>query len=165
MSRFRRAFNATLMFIFLCLGSSAVANAQAGASTEVSTFPFSLTLTPTDFPCLQEAILIDVTLHEVLHVTFDASGGRHRATLVNVQGQTALGLDSGTVYRVSGPGHSTFNDDDLAAPVRTRTFYDVIHVVGPGEATNLQVRTGFHVTFNADGEMAAFTSVDSVQCR
>jgi hypothetical protein len=165
MSRFRRALNASLMFIFLCLGSAAVANAQAVTSTEVSIFPFSLTLTPADFPCLQEAILLDVTLHEVLHTTFDASGGRHRVTLFNVPGQTALGLDSGTVYRVSGPGHSRFNDDNLTAPVRTRTFYDVIHVVGPGEATNLLVRTGFHFTFNSNGEQVVFTTVDSVKCQ
>ena len=165
MSRFYRALNASLIFTFLCLASAAVAAAQANTSTQVSTFPFTLTLTSGDYPCLQEDILIDGTLHEVLHVTFDAGGGRHRATLFNVQGQTALGLTSGTVYRLSGPGHFTFNDDDLTAPVRTRTFYDVIHVVGPGEATNLLVRTGFHLTFNSNGELVASTTVDSVQCQ
>ena len=70
--------------------------------------------------------------------------------------QSGLGLDSGTVYQVSGPGHSSFNDDDLAAPVRERTFYDLIHVVGPGDAAKLLVRVGFHVTFNNDGELVAF---------
>jgi len=165
MSRFYRVLNASLIFTFLCLASAAVAAAQAVTSTQVSTFPFSLTLTPADYPCLQEDILIAGTLQEVLHVTFDESGGRHRATLFNAQGLTALGLTSGTVYQVAGPGHSTFNDDDSAAPVRERTFYDVINLVGPGQATNLLVRTGFHLTFNSNGEMVASTTVDSVKCR
>ena len=165
MSRFCRVFNASLIFTFLCLASAAVAAAQAHTSTQVSAFPFSFTLTPGDYPCLEEDVLIDGTLREVLHITFDASGGRHRATLFNAQGLTALGLTSGTVYQVSGPGHSTFNDDDSAAPVRERTFYDVIHLIGPGRNTNLMVSTGFHLTFNANGELVAFTTVDSVKCR
>ena len=165
MSRFCRVLNASLIFTFLCLASAAVAAAQANTSTQISTFPFSLTLTPDDYPCLQEDVLIDGTLREVLHITFDASGGRHRATLFNAQGLTALGLTSGTVYQVAGPGHSTFNDDDSAAPVRERAFYDVINLVGPGQNTNLLVRTGFHLTFNGNGELVAFTTVDSVECR
>lgn len=140
-------------------------SAQAGTSTQISTFPFSLTLTPGDYPCLQEDILVEGTLREVLHTTFDASGGRHRTVLFNAQGLTGLGLTSGTEYQVSGPGHSIINDDDSAAPVRERTFYDVIHLVGPGQATNLLVSTGFHLTFNSNGELVAFTTVDSVKCR
>ena len=165
MSRFCRVLNLSLIFTFLFLASAAVAVAQANSSTQISTFPFSFTLTPDDYPCLQEDILIDGTLREVLHITFDASGGRHRATLFNAQGLNALGLTSGTVYQISGPGHSIFNDDDSAAPVRERTFYDVIHLVGPGQTTNLRVRTGFHLTFNANGELVAFTTVNSVKCR
>ncbi len=156
---------APLSVALLCLGSAVATTAQAVASTEVSTAPFSLTLTPADYPCLQEVTLIDGSLHYVDRVTFDASGGRHRATLINAQGLTGLGLDSGTVYQVSGPGHSTFNDDDLAAPVRERTFYDLIHVVGPGDAAKLLVRTGFHLTFNSDGELVAFTETESVKCQ
>jgi hypothetical protein len=165
MSRFYRVLSASLIFTFLCLASAADAAAQADTSTQVSTFPFSFTLTPGEYPCLQEDVLIDGELHEVLRFTFDASGGRHRATLITPQGLTGLGLTTGTVYRVTGPGHSTFNDDDLVAPVRERTFYDVINLVGPGQATNLLVRTGFHLTFNSNGELVASTTVDSVQCR
>jgi hypothetical protein len=165
MSRFCRALNASLIFIFLCLASAVVASAQAGTSTQVFTFPFTLALTPDDYPCLQEEILLDGTLRAVEHITLDASGGRHRTVLFNAQGLTAIGLTSGTVYGVSGPGHLILNDSDLAAPVRERTFYDVIHLVGPGRATNLLARTGLHLTFNNNGELVAFTTVDSVKCR
>lgn len=161
MKRLRRVLYASLIITFVYLGSVAVATAQA----EVFTEPFSLTLTPADYPCLEEDILIDGTLHFVEYLTFDASGGRHRATLVNAQGLTGEGLTSGTVYRVSGPGHSYFNDGDLTAPVRERTFYDIIHVVGPGDAIKLMVRVGFHLTYNSDGELVAFTQVDSVKCQ
>ena len=155
-----------LAVALLCLGSAVRAEAQAVTSTEVFTFPFSLALTPADYPCLEEVILLDGTLHGVARVTFDASGGRHRATLFNVQGGlSGLGLTSGTVYQVSGPGHNVFNDSDLTPPVRERTFYDVINVVGPGDATNLLVRTLLHVTFNSDGELVALTQVESVKCR
>ena len=163
--RIPKSIFATFSVALLCLGSAASAEAQADASTEVFTAPFSLTLTPDDFPCLEEAILIDGTLHYVVRVTLDANGGRHRATLINAQGLTGLGLTSGTVYHVSGPGHNTFNDDDLTPPVRERTFYDIIHVVGPGDATDLLVRTGFHLAFNSNGDLVAFTAVDSVRCR
>jgi hypothetical protein len=156
---------APLSVALLCLGSAAVTTAQAVASTEVFTGPFTLTLTPADYPCLQEEILIDGTLHYVVRVTLDGGGGRHRATLINAQGLTGLGLDSGIVYQVSGPGHSIFNDDDLVPPVRERTFYDIVHVIGPGDGVKLLVRARFHVTFNSDGELVAFTQVESVTCR
>src|SRR5215204_6012694 len=107
MSRFHRVLSTSLIFTFLCLASAAVAAAQAVTSTQVSTFAFNTTLTPDVYPCLQEDVLIDGTLHEVLRFTFDASGGRHRATLINAQGLTGLGLTTGTVYRVAGPGHFT----------------------------------------------------------
>jgi hypothetical protein len=137
---------APIALALLCLGSAVATRAQAVASTEVFTAPFSLTLTPADYPCLQEVILIDGTLHWVDRVTFDASGGRHRATLINAQGLTGEGLGTGILYRVSGLGHFTFNDDDLVPPVRERTFYDLVHVVGPGDAAKLLVRVGFHLT-------------------
>jgi hypothetical protein len=92
------------LVVALLFGSAAVATAQAVASTEVFTAPFSLTLAPADYPCLQEVIVVDGTLHYVVRVTLDASGGRHRATLINAQGLTGLGLDSGTVYRGVRPG-------------------------------------------------------------
>ena len=101
----------------------------------------------------------------VLRVTLDASGGRHQATLIDAQGLTGLALTSGTAYQVSGPGHNTFNDDDLTPPVRERTSYDVIHVVGPGDATDLLVRAGFHLAFNSNGDLVAFTAVDSGKCK
>jgi hypothetical protein len=165
MSRFFRVLNTSLIFTVLCLASAAVAAAQANTSTQISTFPFSLTLTTSDYPCLQEDVLIYGSLREVLHITFDASGGRHRATLFNAEGLTAVGLTSGTEYQVTGPGLSIINDDDLVAPVRERTFYDVINLVGPGQNTNLLVRTGFHLTFNSNGDLVAFATVDSVKCR
>jgi hypothetical protein len=165
MMRIPKFILAPISLALLCVGSAVATRAQAVASTDVFTAPFSLTLTPADYPCLQEVILIDGTLHWVDLVTFDASGGRHRATLINAQGLKGLGLTTGTVYRVSGPGHFTFNDGDLTPPVRERTFYDIVHVVGPGDAKNLLVRAGMHVTFNSDGELVAFTTVDSVKCQ
>jgi hypothetical protein len=164
MSRNYRALYALLLVACLCLASAGVASAQANSSTEVSTFPFGITLTTDEYPCLEEDVLLYGTLHEVLHTTFDASGGRHRAVLFNAQGLTAVGLSSGTEYQVSGPGHSIFNDDDSTAPVRERTFYDVYRLIGPGRAPNLTVITGFHVTFNSNDERVVFTTVDSVTC-
>jgi hypothetical protein len=164
--RIPKSIFAPLAVALLCLGSAVRAEAQAVTSIEVFTFPFSFALTPADYPCLEEVILLDGTLHAVERLTLDASGGRHRAVLFNVQGDlSGLGLTSGTVYQVSGPGHNVFNDGDLTPPVRERTFYDVINVVGPGDATNLRVRTGFHLTFNSNGELVASTTVDSVECR
>jgi hypothetical protein len=160
----RQQAGATHSVALLCLGSATSAEAQAVASTEAFTAPFSLTLTPADYPCLQEAILIDGTLHSVVRVTLDANGGRQRATLINAQGLTGLGLTGGTVYQVSGPGHNTFSDDDLTPPVRERTFYDIIHVVGPDDATDLLGRAGVHLAFNSNGDLVAFTAVDSVRC-
>ena len=94
--------NASLIFTFLCLASSAIAVAQAGTSTEVSTFPFSLSSRLVITRACRD-ILIDGTLQEVLHVTFDASGGRHLTVIFNAQGLTSVGLTSGTEYQVSGP--------------------------------------------------------------
>ena len=40
-----------------------------------------------------------------------------------------------------------------------------VNLVGPGQATNLLVRTGFHLTFNSNGELTAATTEDSVKCQ
>ena len=51
--------------------------AQATAFTESRNVPFSFVLSPAEFPCLEEEIVAEGTLHEVRQLTLDASGGRH----------------------------------------------------------------------------------------
>ena len=97
--------------------------AQAVTTTTSTDDHFSLVLTPDDFPCLEEAILIEGTLHLVEHTSFNAAGGRNVRFSFNAPNVVGVGESSGTVYRVTGPTHFAFTDNNLSAPARERTFW------------------------------------------
>ena len=151
--------------LMILVGPSATM-AQATTFTESRNVPFPFVLSPLEFPCLEEEIVAEGTLHEVRHITLDDSGGRHVRTLFNTQVPRfiAVGFPSGTEYLVFGPSHFGFNDDDFVTPPRERTVFDVIHVIGRGGATDLRVRVMFHITTNAQGEVTALVDVESVKC-
>ena len=151
---------------FVILVAPSAAMAQAATFTESRDVPFNLVLTPQFLPCLEEPIVADGTLHEVRHITLDASGGRHVRTLFNVQVPrfTAVGVFSGTEYLFTGPGHFEFNDDNLANPPRVRTFLDVYHLIGPAGTTNILAQFMLHVTINAEGEVTALIDTETILC-
>jgi hypothetical protein len=154
-----------LIAVMVTLIAHSSAKAQAETST-ISTYEqFTALLTPEDFPCLEEDILLDGTLHLVEHTTLNAAGGRNTRFSYNAPNVTAIGDPSGTVYRATGPTHSWLVDDNLTAPPRGRTILDVIHIVGPGDATDLFVWTLFHVTRDASGQITASVSLQRVECR
>lgn len=163
----RTIISAMLTFLFaasIIILLAVNAFSQASANTESIYEEFSLTLTPTDFPCLSEDIILDSTLHLVEHSTLNASGGRNIKILFNAPGFTAVGDPSGTVYRVTGPTHFSTIDNDLTAPPKVRSILDVIHVIGPGQETELLFWSLFHVTRDASGELQAFVDVVRIEC-
>jgi hypothetical protein len=172
-THYRRIVRVSLLFSVLSLtslGLPATTMAQATTFTNNLIVPFSLTLSPSDTPCVDEVIVVDGTLHVVDRGTVDARGGGHRELRINAQGLTGVGETSGAVYRVSGPGHITLiddqliNEDDPTAPVRVATFFDITHVIGPGDLINLMVRSLTHITRNAQGEVTASVDKLSIEC-
>jgi hypothetical protein len=154
---------AILAAIFL-LFNPVKAVSQATATTDNTYEAFSLVLTPTDFPCVSEDVILDGTLHLVEHTTFNASGGRNVKILFNAPAFTAVGDPSGTIYRITGPTHLSVIDDDPATPPRVRSLLDVIHVIGPGDADDMLVWTLFSVTRDASGELRAFVDIERIEC-
>ena len=164
----RKIFVATVSIVIMAIFTLVAplsANGQAVTTTTSSYDQFTLLLTPDDFPCLEESILLDGTLHLVEHTSFNAAGGRNVRWVFNAPNVLAVGQSSGTVYRATGPTHMTFTDNNLTAPPRERTFLDVLHLVGPGEATDLFAWSLFHVTRNASGQITASVSLQRVECR
>lgn len=142
----------------------AKAVSQATTNTDSIYEAFSLVLTPADFPCLSEDVILDGTLHLVEHTTFNASGGRNIKILFNAPGFTAVGDPSGTIYRVTGPTHLSTIDNDLTAPPKVRSVLDVIHVIGPGDVNDLLFWSLFHVTRDDSGELRASVDILRVEC-
>ncbi len=66
-----------VILAIVSLGTPLSARAQAVTTTSGTYDPFTLLLTPDDFPCLEESILLDGTLHLVEHTSFNAAGGRN----------------------------------------------------------------------------------------
>ena len=154
----------TIMFLVMLITPVPSAG-QAVTNTTVTYDPFTWLLTPNDFPCLEENILLEGTLHIVEHTTVNEAGGRNTRIFANAPNLLAYGESSQTIYRATGPTHISINDNDLTAPPRVRTVLDVLHIIGPGESTDLFAWILLHVTRDESGQIRSSTTLQRVECR
>ena len=102
--------------------------------------------------CTGETVELVGNLHLVSQVQPDGSIVGH----FNYQGVTATGETSGIVYRATSVDNIV-----LRAPVPSDvTSVGNLHLLGPGPDNNLLVRTLYHLTINANGELTA--SIDEI---
>jgi hypothetical protein len=107
--------------------------------------------------CTDEIVEITGTVHMLFHEQADGSWIGHS----NYQGVSAVGLTTGTGYRVTGTDHYR-----LQAPFPSSIHQQgSLRLIAEGRNSNLLVHTSFHVTLTADGGIAAAFDWLNMECR
>jgi hypothetical protein len=125
--------------------------------------PLNWLLTPSEFPCLKEAVQLAGTLEE--HVNFvDSPGSIHITIHQSTNNMTATGLTTSDKYAFSGPlTYTASGSIDDGIPLE-ETFHNINHIVGPGGDSNIYFRTLIHVTRDATGVTKVEVFKDDVLC-
>jgi hypothetical protein len=150
---------ALLIVLLLVVVVPAVASAEATSTTTSTTQPFTRLLMA---PCLGEPVLLEGTVHVVLHTTVDANGDTRTTRHTQPMGITGVGLVSGTTYHATGVTERVTN---AGSPPSEFTVVNNFNIIGEGEALNLLVHQLVHVTTNANGDVTAEVEQDAVECR
>jgi hypothetical protein len=140
---------------------------SSNGSTVVS-IPVGFTIQPSGKAaiqaCVGEPVDFAGTAQLVAHETVLANGSVVFEQIhINPQGATAVGVLTGTTYRLVG-GES--NEIVTAPPdTLTATFAADLIAIGPGAAHNFVAHILQHITILADGTITALSDVFSVTCR
>ena len=127
--------------------------------------PFDWVLTPAQYPCLTEAIHVSGTYQEHLIFVENPSSGFHFTLHQTTNNLTAVGLTTGDTYRFSGPLTNTANGSTDQVSIVEFTLHNINHFVGPGQDSDIYLRTLLHVTFDpATGAVKAEVFKDEVLC-
>jgi hypothetical protein len=164
------AITPVLLLLIACTGDPAAPGPAPLRGTSLAVvrdtyrvdLPFNFVLTPSQFPCLTEALQFSGTIEE--HLVFVQNSGRIHVTIHQTTNNvTVTGLTTGDRYAFSGP--LTFSASGPIAPEPlVFTFHNINHVVGPGGDSNLFVRTLEHVTRDATGAVKVSVFKDEVLC-
>jgi len=148
--RWAGKFTALLALAALVAGlmGPAPALAQATTVTTSETTPIDTVIPNT---CGGEEVHISGAVHELFHLTEDASGGFHLAGEFNFVGIRGEGLTSGVTYRWTGGAHISLT---LSEGVEQETSLENFHLIGRGPANNQLVKLIVHFTF-ANGKVTA----------
>lgn len=114
-------------------------------------------------PCTDDTMHFTGTIHLLVGVTSDGSGGFHFHADNNVSAVTAVGTPSGTVYHGVGGGWFEFNGRDPYPFVVTAT--STFGLISVGSAPNFFMQTTFHITVNANGTVTANVAKLTIVCR
>jgi hypothetical protein len=142
-----------------------VSRAAKGAYRETYRIdvPIDWLLTPAEFPCLSEPILVSGSFEEHL-VFIESQGGIHLTVHQSTNNVTAVGQTTGATYAFSGPLTFTASGSTPLGTPLENTFHNINHIVGPGGLSNIYFRTLIHVTRDATGEPKVVVFRDDVLC-
>jgi hypothetical protein len=112
-------------------------------------------------PCNGEAIQYSGTIQEVLHEVFNANGS-HASYTLTLQGVSAVGLATGTLYRSGGASTTSSNTHDFSGPL---TMTSNNRFVAQGSGVVFYSSFTFHTTVNANGELTAVVEKGIAECR
>ena len=117
--------------------------------------------------CLAEPV--EVHFHGRFRVMLQQTGDGLRSVQsvqMNEMGSYAVGLESGTTYRVAGTSTDRFASGTLQGGngATTATVAGFQKYVGAGDAANFTVRSDFKLTMNPDGTMAVERVSSEASC-
>ena len=149
-------FSTLLAVVALAAGlmGAAPALAQATTVTTSETTPIDTVIPNT---CGGEAVHISGAVHELFHMTADASGGFHLVGELNFVGIRGEGLTSGVTYRWTGSAKISLT---VTEGTQQETSLENFHLIGQGPANDQLVQLSVHFTF-ANGTL----TVDRVDFR
>jgi hypothetical protein len=112
-------------------------------------------------PCTQENIILTGQEHIVTQTTFDARGGAHITSHLNV-----LTMGTGEISGAQYVNTAALNDASNArgpAPFEI-TVESHIHLISKGDFPNHLIHSIFHLTINANGEITGLTFRRRIEC-
>lgn len=140
------------------------AHFSATTSTESIKEPFSMTqFVPCAAGGAGESVLLQGTLHVLLHLTEDSQGGFHAKAHFQPQGVHGYGLTTGDKYQATGVTQDQSSSTTNGAS--TFTFVNNFRIIGQGSGNNFLVHNNVHITLNANGELTAELDNFSADCR
>jgi hypothetical protein len=152
-----------LLVPFAAIALALAQGMPAGASASATTQSFS---TPIDIvvavPCAADVVELTGSLHIVLTVVMDSSGGFHASELFNPQDVSGIGVPSGAMYR--GTGETRDDYQTSGPPPQNFTFVNNFKIIGQGPDNNLLIHETAHFTQNADGTFTATVDNFSATC-
>ncbi len=141
-------------------GAQTSARAQATNVTSTASFPIETTAVS----CAGDTVTFDGKMHFLMHVTTDASGGRHAVLEINTQGVKGVGL-TGAQYTSSTTLHETLTDPESVDGKLVYTSTVKYLVVGQGKNPDFLVRMTTHITVDDDGNAVPSTPEFTIKCQ
>lgn len=137
-------------------------SAAASSFTISSTFPIDLVVF---VPCAAggagEDVALSGTLHDIYHITFDATGGFHSKVLDNPQGVGGVGLTTGMKYQGTGVTQGELNGKLGFETTSINNF----RIIGQGPGNNFLVHGVYHVTVNPNDTLTAYVDNFTAECK
>jgi hypothetical protein len=138
------------LLVGMTFASPSSALAQAETTTTDQTIPIEAFV---GNPCIgPEPIDISGSMKLVTHTTVSANGNFHFVAHLNYQGVSGTGRTSGTQYRATDAGTSTFNDGGNVDSTNEFTNEFTFQLLSAGSEDNFRVKGLIHMTVNANGE-------------
>jgi hypothetical protein len=145
----------------------AQAEALARQAADVVQIPVTFTINPLARTliqrCVGEAVSLQGTSLMVANDTYLPDGSLVLSMIhFNGQGPVAVGLTTGTVYRIVGADTTAvvLAPDTLAA-----SFEATLMAIGPGAANSFMAHILQHVTVTPNGDVTAEMDVFDISCR
>jgi hypothetical protein len=152
--------------IALPADDQSVSTAANGADRFTIRFDVSFDdiLSPSDFPCLTEAIH-EFGSYEQYVNSIVSQGSRHITVHQSTNNVTVIGMTTGDIYQYEGPlTYTASGYNDGGGPLEF-TVHNINHYVGPGADGDIYFRTLLHVTFDATtGEPTVVVDKNEVLC-
>jgi hypothetical protein len=148
------------------LWSPTPASAQAITNTTNLSVPINILVF---VPCANggtgEFVQLSGDLHILFHTTIGDSGHVEIKAHFQPQGVSGVGLTTGDKYQATGVTQQTTTFDSVDGFPFETTFVNNFRIIGQGLGNNFLVHQTFHVTVNANGEVTAFVTNTSVECK
>lgn len=149
--------------LLLLVFGSALAKATVIKSNEI--VPLNRTVF---VPCaaggIGEDVLLEGNLHVLLHLTDDSNGGFHGKMKNQPQGVRGYGALTGDMYQGNGVTQQTISIGSGSLPFTT-TFVSNFLIIGQGSGNNYLAHTRYHLTVNANGDVAVEIDEVMVDCK
>lgn len=139
------------------LGSAAA----AAAETSSTTVPVSGVI---GNACTGESVLIEGSMHVLVHTTTDASGGVHTLLVANLKGVSGTGLSTGSSYRFVSVSAEPIMNVSLDGAQEATELVNA-RQVAPGAGNDVAVHANIHFTVDANGEVRAAFGNQTQECR
>ncbi|MBA3554890.1 MAG: hypothetical protein H0W29_09070 [Gemmatimonadales bacterium] len=113
--------------------------------------------------CAGEIVELQIRQLLIIHEVTREGVMFHGHFTILDRGTSGVGLTSGTRYRQVGVTKGNLNIHE-PVPV-TESFVNQLNLISAGSRPNLTIHESFHITINANGEIAVVRETERVECK